>query len=98
MVKNLPDSVEDPRDMGLVPGSGRSLVEGSGNPLTRVISQDSCLGNPMDREAWRATGCRGCKELNMTEHTHTQTALSQKPCTKMRIAILIIRVGEMAPR
>ena len=36
-------------DVGLIPGSGRSLGEGSGNPL-----QYSCLGNAMDRAAWRA--------------------------------------------
>ena len=34
---------------GSVPQSGRSPGEGNGNPL-----QYSCLGNPMDREAWRA--------------------------------------------
>ena len=32
-------------DMGSIPGSGRSLGVGNGNPL-----QYSCLGNPMDRE------------------------------------------------
>ena len=37
-------------DPGLIPGSGRSTGEGNGNPL-----QDSCLENPMDREAWWAT-------------------------------------------
>ena len=37
-------------DSGLVPGLGRSPGEGNGNLL-----QYSCLGNPMDREAWRAT-------------------------------------------
>ena len=37
-------------DLGLTPGSGRSSGEGNGNPL-----QYSCLGNPMDRGAWRAT-------------------------------------------
>ena len=37
-------------DPGLIPGSGRSPGEGNGNPL-----QYSCLGNPMDREAWWAT-------------------------------------------
>ena len=36
--------------MGLIPGSGGSLGGGSGNPL-----QYSCLGDPMDRGAWRAT-------------------------------------------
>ena len=37
-------------DQGLVPGSGRSLGEGNGNPL-----QYSCLGNSMGRGAWQAT-------------------------------------------
>ena len=37
-------------DPGLIPGSGRSLGEGSGNPL-----QYPCLENPMDRGAWQAT-------------------------------------------
>ena len=37
------------RDLGLIPGSGRSPGEGNGNPL-----QDSCLRNPMDRQAWQA--------------------------------------------
>ena len=36
--------------MGLIPGAGRSPREGSGNPF-----QYSCLGNPMDGEAWGAT-------------------------------------------
>ena len=36
--------------MGLTPGLGRSPREGNGNPLLY-----SCLGNPMDRDAWRAT-------------------------------------------
>ena len=33
-----------------IPGLGRSPGEGNGNPL-----QYSCLENPMDRGAWRAT-------------------------------------------
>ena len=37
-------------DMGLIPGSGRLLEEGNGDPF-----QYSCLGNPIDREAWQAT-------------------------------------------
>jgi len=36
----------DTRDMGSIPGMGRSPGEGNGNPL-----QYSCLGNPMDRGA-----------------------------------------------
>ena len=41
VVKNLPANGEDVRDMGLIPGSGRSLEGGHGNPL-----QYSCLGDP----------------------------------------------------
>ena len=43
-------SAGDRRDTGSIPGSGRSLGEGNGNPL-----QYSCLENPMDRGAWWAT-------------------------------------------
>ena len=50
-------------DEGLIPGSGRSLGEGHGNPL-----QYSCLENPMDRGAWQATVHR-VAELDMTEVT-----------------------------
>ena len=50
MVNNLPTNAGDTRDVGSIPGSGRAPGEGNGNPL-----QYSCLGNPMDRGAWRAT-------------------------------------------
>ena len=50
VVKNPPANAEDTRDLGLIPGLGRSPVEGNGN-----ICQYSCLGNPMGREAWWAT-------------------------------------------
>ena len=48
-VKNQPANVEDIRDMGLFPGSGRFPGGGHGNPL-----QYSYLENPMDRGAWWA--------------------------------------------
>ena len=47
VVKNLPATAGD---AGSIPGSGRSLGRGNGNPL-----QYSCLGDPMDRGAWWAT-------------------------------------------
>ena len=46
MVKNRPANAGDARDMGLIPGLGRSPGEGNGNPL-----QYSCLENFMDRGA-----------------------------------------------
>ena len=49
MVKNSPAKVGDIKDVGSIPGSGRSPGGGHGNPL-----QYSCLENPMDREAWHA--------------------------------------------
>ena len=49
MVKNLPASAGDIRDMGLIPRSGRSPGEGHGNPL-----QYSFLENFIDRGAWWA--------------------------------------------
>ena len=41
MVKNSPPTARDTRDMGLIPGLGRSLRGGIGYPL-----QYSCLENP----------------------------------------------------
>ena len=49
VAKNPPANAEDSRDMGLIPGLGRSLRGGNDNPL-----QYSCLENPMDRGAWWA--------------------------------------------
>ena len=49
VVKNPPANAGDTRDKGSFPGLGRSPGEGNGDPL-----QYSCLGNPMDRGAWRA--------------------------------------------
>ena len=43
--KNLSAKAGDVRDMGLIPGLGRSPGGGHGNLL-----QYSCLENPMDRE------------------------------------------------
>ena len=44
MVKNLPANARDIRDVGSIPGLGRSPGGRHGNPL-----QYSCLENPMDR-------------------------------------------------
>ena len=47
VIKNPPAQAGD---AGSTPGSGRSAGEGNGNLL-----QYTCLENPMDRGAWRAT-------------------------------------------
>ena len=50
MVKNLPSLWEGRSNLGSIPGLGRLPERGHGNPF-----QYSCLGNPLDRGAWRAT-------------------------------------------
>ena len=45
--KKPPASAGGIRDLGLIPGSGRSPGGRHGNPL-----QYSCLENPLDRGAW----------------------------------------------
>ena len=54
VVKNPPANTGD---LGFIHVSGRSPVEGSGNPL-----QYSCLGNPMDRGAWWAIHSMGSQK------------------------------------
>ena len=49
VVKNLPVNAGDKRDTGSIPGLGKSLGGGNGNPL-----QYSCPENSMDRGAWWA--------------------------------------------
>ena len=64
-VKNLSANVGDERDLGLIPGSERSPGEANGNPL-----QYSCLGNPMDKEAWWAIDHGVSKsQTRLTKHT-----------------------------
>ena len=87
VVKNLPANAGDIRDLGSIPGLGRSPGRGHGNPL-----QFSCLGNPMDRGAWWDYSPYGYKESDPTEvtwhahahthtHTHTHTQSAHRPHT-----------------
>ena len=50
VVKNPPASAGDARDMGSIPGSGRSFGIENGN-----LEQDSCLEDCMDRGDWWTT-------------------------------------------
>ena len=69
MVKNLPASAGNLKDMHLILGSGRSPGEGHGNPL-----QYSRLEHPMDKKPDRC-GPRGCKRQDVTVETE-QVALT----------------------
>ena len=61
VVKNPPASTGD-IDVGSIPGSGRSLGGGNGNPL-----QCSCLDNPMGRGALEGYSPWGHTELDTTK-------------------------------
>ena len=72
LVKNLPAMQKTGFD--LIPGLGRSPGEENGNPL-----QYSCLENPKDRGAWKAT-VHGATRVGHNlatkppySHTHTYT-------------------------
>ena len=58
VVNNPPANAGDPRDVGSIPGSGRSLGERNGNLL-----QYSCPGNPWEIPWWATV-----LELDTTEH------------------------------
>ena len=72
VVKKQPANAGAARDMDSIPGSGRSLGVGNGNPL-----QYSCLGNPTEISgAWRVTVhgvAKSRTQRNAHAHTHTHT-------------------------
>ena len=70
VVKSLPTNVADIRDVGSIPGLGRSPRGGHGNPL-----HYSCQENPMDRGTWNMAGYgpRGHRESDTTEHSCAHT-------------------------
>ena len=62
MVKNLPANARDERDVGSIPGLGRSLGIATGNPL-----QYSCLENSTGRgDRWPQT--LRLQESDVNEH------------------------------
>ena len=67
MVKKPSANAGDIREVGSIPGSGRSLGGGHGNPL-----QHPCLKYPMDRGAWRVTVHRVAKSQTQLKRLNTQ--------------------------
>ena len=67
VIKNPPANAGDTRDGGSIPGWGRSPGGGDGN-----APQSSCLDNPMDGGAWRASVCG--------QSVGPDLATKQQPC------------------
>ena len=64
----------DARDLGSIPGSGRSPGEGNGNLL-----QYSCLENPTDRGAWRAIAPGIPRSRTRLSNEHPGSRLPEVP-------------------
>ena len=64
VVKNLAANAGNKRDVGSIPGLGRSPGGGNSNP-----SQCSCLGNPVDRRVWWATVHGAISESENVSHS-----------------------------
>ena len=86
VVKNLPANSGDTRVAGLIPGSGRSPGEGTGNPL-----QYSCLGNPEHRRTDRLQymesqriihGCATECTLSQSNFQNRQSITNAKHCNQ----------------
>jgi len=82
VVKNPPANT---RDAGSIPGSGNSPRGGHSNRL-----QYSCLENPMDRGAWRATvhgvtqSQTRLKRLSTHTQSHSKTYILRLPGVRMQ--------------
>ena len=63
----------DERDMALIPGLGRSLGRGHGNPL-----QYSCLGNPLDKESGRLQSMGSQRVGHNWAHTRRHIVINFK--------------------
>ena len=82
VVKNPPAHAGDIRDMGSIPGLGRSHGEGHGNPL-----QYFCLQNAMDRGVWPATVHR----VTQSQTRLKRLSIAQYPSYNVPIGLKIIR-------
>ena len=93
LVKNLL-AAGDARDRGSVPGLERSPEGGDHNSL-----QYSCLENPVDRGAWRATVHGVAKELDTTERlsmhvTPTSHCPQSLAATNLSVSVILSFVIE----
>ena len=75
MVKNLPANAGDTREVGSIPGSGRSPRGGNGNPLPvfllgKFCGQKSLVG-------YSPWGCKSVRLNLVTKHTQVHTYVSR---------------------
>ena len=78
-VKNPPANAGDKRDVGSIPGLGRSPNEGNGNPLLYF-----CLENPRDRAVWWAAVQRVAKSSTRLKQLSTCSIRNLSASTRNR--------------
>ena len=71
-------------DLGSIPGSEDLLEKEMATQL-----QYTCLGNPMDRGAWRATAHGGHKELDTTEWQTLDTVEPYTATEKTKVSLIV---------
>ena len=71
VVKNPPNNAGDTRDVGSIPGSGKSSGEGNGNTPVFLSGKSHRQRSLVGYSPW------GCKELDMTDHTHTELLMKE---------------------
>ena len=81
--RNLPAKAGGLRDPGSIPESGRFPGGGHGDPL-----QYSCLENPMDRRAWRATVHGVTKSQTRPQGCGMHTCMTESLCCTAEITTL----------
>ena len=79
-------SVYNVRDLGSIPGSGKSSGEGNGNPL-----QYSCLENPMDGGAWGRLLSVGLQR-GTTESLHLPMLLNSAGSIHFTCYLMLVRL------
>ena len=67
VLKNPPANAGGAGDVGSIPGLGRSLGEGNGNPLRYL-----CLENPHGQRSLVGYSSQGHKEWDTTQHSTAQ--------------------------
>ena len=92
MLENPPVNSGDIRGLGLIPVSGRSAGGGHSIPI-----QYSCLGNPMDRGAWRATVHGVTKSWTWLKQLSNTNRVTDKICMQTLSTIkLFLKIASKA--
>ena len=97
MVKNPPANA---KDLGLVPGSGRSPGEGNGNPFQYEFQGQRSLG---DYSPWDSKQLETTEGLSTHTHTHTHThsemitmiRLVNTPITHGLLFFCVVRISKI---